>query len=154
MIANDLRNRACFGRITFILADGLGLALVWWDPLLGLAIYSINHWTVAIGLASRVSSKSRWWVFALMLLALGVTGFLWLAPTPAGNLLGAGLIFRWIDSSPQFLMTVMPIIVCVRLGQSFWHFIADRWCWRMSDPEIRAIVGRGLSLPPKLRLVA
>jgi hypothetical protein len=141
MIANELRNRACLGRITFILADGLGLALVWWEPLLGVAIYSINHWTVAIGLASRVSSKTRWWVFTLLLLVIGMTGFLWLSPTPAGNLLGAGLVFRLINPSPDFVMLVMPIVVCVRLGQSFMHFIHDRWLWKMSDPEIRATVG-------------
>src|SRR5712671_5548131 len=41
-------------RILLILTDAVGLALVFWSGLWGFAIWSVNHWLVAIGLSSHV----------------------------------------------------------------------------------------------------
>ena len=127
MIVREIRMGLCLPRLIFILADGLGLALMWWQPLIGLAIYSLNHWLVAIGLSSHVYSSRRYWAFALLMLAAGAIGFLWLIPSSNGNLL-----------------RMIPILVGARLGLGLTHFLYDRWLWKFGDPHVRATIGTDL----------
>ena len=137
MLWRELRIGFCLPRFVFILADGLALALIWWQPIIGVAVYSLNHWLVAIGLSSHVYSARRLraraggWLFALAMLMAGAIGFLWLIPTPNGTLL-----------------RVIPIVVSTRLGLGFVHFLYDRWVWKMTDPRVRATIGRDLLEPP------
>lgn len=97
-----------------------------WVFFLMIGVISLNHWLVEIGLCGRVSGHPG--IFVLVVLLLGACGFLWLVPTPNGN-----------------LMHVVPIIISARVGLSFVHFLYDRWIWRMSDPEIRAIIAPALA---------
>jgi hypothetical protein len=113
-------------RLIFILTDGFALALVWWNPLVGFAVYSVNHWLVAIGLSSHVS-PFRPWVFAGAMFLIGSIGFLWLNPSQNGNILRA-----------------VPIVVCARVGLGFVHFLYDRWIWKFSNPAVRATIGNDL----------
>jgi hypothetical protein len=143
MLGREIRVGFCLPRFVFILADGLGLALIWWQPIIGMAVYSLNHWLVAIGLSSHVYAGRRFpggrppwravargWAFALAMLMVGAAGYLWLIPTPGGTLLRA-----------------IPIVVSARLGLGLVHFVYDRWVWKLSDPRVRATIGRDLFAP-------
>jgi hypothetical protein len=130
MLWREIRAGFCLPRLVFILTDGLALALIWWQPIIGVAVYSLNHWLVAIGLSSHVCCARWYWVFALAMLLVGAVGFLWLIPTPNGNLL-----------------RVIPIVVSARLGLGFAHFVYDRWLWKMTDQRVRATIGRDLFEP-------
>jgi hypothetical protein len=58
----------------------------------------------------------------------------------------------------------VPVVLSLRFGLSFAHFLYDRHIWKMGDPEIRAIIGPafaprtvGVSFAPsprRLRTVA
>jgi hypothetical protein len=126
MVWREIRMGMCLPRLIFILTDGLALAMVWWNPLVGVAVYSVNHWLVAIGLSSHVS-PFRPWVFAGAMLLAGAIGFLWLMPTQHGNMFRA-----------------VPIVVCARFGLGFVHFLYDRWIWKLSNPAVRATIGNDL----------
>ncbi|MBV8486282.1 MAG: hypothetical protein JO077_25825 [Verrucomicrobia bacterium] len=123
-------------RSVFILSDGFGLALIWWQPIIGMAVYSVNHWLVAIGLSSHVYSarclrfRAGAWLYTLAMLMAGAIGFFWLIPTPNGTVL-----------------RVIPIVVSARLGFGFVHFLYDRWIWKMTDPRVRETIGRDLFEP-------
>jgi hypothetical protein len=137
MLSREFRVGFCLPRFIFILADGLALALIWWQPIIGIAVYSVNHWVVAIGLSSHVYSarclrfRTGAWLYTLAMLMAGAIGFLWLIPTPNGTL----------------LRVVIPVVVSARLGFGFVHFLYDRWVWKMADPRVRATIGRDLFEP-------
>jgi hypothetical protein len=65
-----------------------------------------------------------------MLLLDGV-GFVWASPTPPGN-----------------VIRIVPVIICARIGLGFVHFLYDRWLWKLSDPRVRATIGRDLVANP------
>ena len=131
MLFREMKTGLCVPRLVFILTDGLALAVIWWQPIIGITVYSLNHWLVAIGLSSHVYSGRWHWAFALAMLLFGAVGFFWLIPTPNGTLL-----------------RVIPIVVSARLGLGFAHFLYDRWLWKMTDPRVRATIGRDLFKPP------
>jgi hypothetical protein len=130
MLWRDIRAGFSLPRLIFIMTDGLALALIWWQPLIGVTVYSLNHWLVAIGLSSHVCCARWHWAFALAMLLIGAVGFLWLIPTPNGTLL-----------------RVIPITVSARLGLGFAHFLYDRWLWKMDDQHVRATIARNLFEP-------
>jgi hypothetical protein len=118
-----------FPRSVLILTDGLTLALIWWQPIIGTGVYSINHWLVAIGLASK-EAPIRWWLFALGLVVAGGVGLVFLTPTSLGIRLGIGFLLRWSGPMPYNTMTIVfPIIVCARLANGIVHFLYDKWVW-------------------------
>jgi hypothetical protein len=43
----ELRIGFCLPRFVFILAGGLALALIWWQPIIEIAAYSLNYRLVA-----------------------------------------------------------------------------------------------------------
>jgi hypothetical protein len=93
--------------------------------LLCVGVFSFNHWLVAIGLSSRVSRHT--WVFIAAMLVVGAVGFVWMIPTSNGP-----------------MIRVIPVIICARMGLGFVHFLYDRWVWKLSDPLVRATIGRDL----------
>jgi hypothetical protein len=119
------------------------------SPELGVVVYCVlfvNHWVVAIGLSSRVEAASgtcrplaRALVFALGILLLGGIGFVWSAPAWIWRAWGYS-IPAW---EPDYMLIshVVPVVLSLRFGLSFVHFLYDRHVWRMSDPEVRAIIG-------------
>ena len=99
-----------------------------WFGFLIFGLISVTHWLVAIGLTSLVSRRSRWmWVGSL--LVVGAVGFVWKAATPHGDVLRA-----------------LPLILSFRFGLGLVHFIYDRKLWRLSDPQMRTIIGPALGL--------
>jgi hypothetical protein len=99
----------------------------WTLGLICIGVFSFNHWIVAIGLCGRASRHA--WLFIAAVLAAGAIGFVWIIPTPQGN-----------------LVRVIPVIIAARIGLGLVHFLYDRWIWKMSDPAVRATIGRTLIL--------
>jgi hypothetical protein len=148
MLARELWIGNGLPRLFFILADGLGLALMWWQPMIGMAVYSINHWLAAIGLASH-AAPVRGWLFVSGMLVLGTVGLLFLTPTPMGTFLSVGSGLQWLHPiSEAGTWIVAPMLVCARLGNGIVHFLYDGWCYKFSDPRVRATIGRALFEPP------
>jgi hypothetical protein len=136
----------CLPRILLILTDGLGLGLVFISPLINLAVYSVNHWLVAIGLSSHVGAnhwarmrgEMRWyrsqWALALGLLVISVSCYCMLFTS-----------FTW---DRGFVVRVTTTAVGLRIGISFIHFLYDRWIWKLSDPRVRTTIGRDFEANP------
>jgi len=142
------------------------------SPALGVVFYSIffvNHWVVAIGLPSHVEAaldgswpRLRAWGFALGVLLLGGIGFMWSAPAWVWRARG----YPIPGHAPDYALIshVVPVVLSLRFGLSFVHFLYDRNIWKMSDPEIRALIGPAFGAPmaglspvpnrPRLRSVA
>jgi hypothetical protein len=128
-------------RILFILTDSAGLALIFWSGLWGFAIWSLNHWLVAIGLSGHVFGRGAWRRELLFV----------------AGLVGAGMVVFWlvfgsgvnIDTlfDPRFVVTATMVAMSVRYGVAFTHFLYDRWLWQFSNPEIRATIGKAFAAP-------
>ena len=102
----------------------------WWAGLattIMIGFVSVNHWIVDIGMSGRVARHG--WVFVVSILSLGVIGFAWIIPTPNGT-----------------VIRMIPSIICARLGLGFVHFLYSRWVWQLSDPQVRATIGRDLAI--------
>jgi len=120
----------CLPRVLFIFTNAVGLVLVFWQGLWGFAIIAVNHWLVAIGLSSHVYSVHRDRppiVFAAVLIIAGVLGF--------------ALLFV---SFPTLTIKVTMPAVGLRIGLGFVHFLYDRWIYKLSDPQVRATIGRDI----------
>jgi hypothetical protein len=125
-------------RMLFIGADAVGLALVSLSGLWGFAIWSVNHWLVAIGLSSHVYAVHRGRsevVFIAGLVAAGVVLF-WL-------IFGSGVNLHTVFD-PRFVVRTTMIALSLRYGFAFTHFLYDRWLWQLSNSEVRATIGKNL----------
>jgi hypothetical protein len=113
----------CLGLTAF----GMGaLPLLLFDQRLSLlltGVFSFSHWLTDIGLSSRVSRHP--WLFISIVLAMGSVGFLWMVPR--------------VD---HMATRVIPTVLTARWGLGFVHFLYSRWVWSISDPKIRATIGR------------
>jgi hypothetical protein len=138
MSAMLLRETRLTPRILFILADGLGLMLFLQSGLWGFAIWSVNHWLVALGLSSHVyavHSRRSATPFVAGLLVAGI-GVFWL-------IFGSGLNLATLFD-PTFVVRTTMIAMSVRYGVAFTHFLYDRWLWQFSNPDVRATIGKNL----------
>ena len=125
-------------RMAFIMTDGLGMILAFRFGLWGFAIIGLNHWLVAIGLASHVHAnhaRSSPWPFALAVVAAGFVLFCLLF-VDLRRLPTVGL------STAALCFTVTT--VGFRLGLGFVHFLYDRWIYKLSDPQVRATIGHNM----------
>lgn len=125
-------------RMAFIMTDGLGMILAFRFGLWGFATIGLNHWLVAIGLASHVHAnhaRSSPWPFALAVVAAGFVLFCLLF-VDLRRLPTVGL------STAALCFTVTT--VGFRLGLGFVHFLYDRWIYKLSDPQVRATIGHNM----------
>jgi hypothetical protein len=99
----------------------------WARLIVATGMIGVNHWVVAIGLSARVVSHA--WAFVPGILLAGAVGFLWTVPTASANLL-----------------RIVPVVLSARIGLSFVHYLYDRWVWKLSDPRVRATIGRELGM--------
>lgn len=116
----------CVGSTAAIMAGVPLLHLEWWKWVALVAI-DFNHWLVDIGLSSRVSRC--WWLFIAAVAALGCVGFAWKVPRSDGI-------------ATMFL----PWVVKTRWGVGIAHFLYSGLIWKLSDPRVRATIGRELGL--------
>jgi hypothetical protein len=126
------------------------------------AMIFVNHWAVAIGLPGSVEAsleeswpRARAWAFVLGVLLLGGSGFVWSAPAWVWRARGFSLPAH--VSEYMLIAHVVPVVLSLRYGLSFVHFLYDRHIWKMSDPEIRAILapafgGRVVAAPVAVKL--
>jgi type IV secretory pathway TrbD component len=143
MMWREVRFGTCVPRQILILTDGLAMILIWFAGLWGFAILSLNHWLVAIGLAAHVHANDRRRAstlpFALTLIILGLAVF-------------AMLFIRHAAPSPAMLGFTVTA-VGLRLGLGFVHFLYDRWIYKLSNPRVRATIGKDI-FPPIRELKA
>jgi hypothetical protein len=92
---------------------------------------SVNHWVTDIRLSWRASSRS--WVVASSLLVLAPVAFLW-SPMPVPE----GIILRRMEGA------VIALYGIRLFGLGFVHFLYSRWIWKLSDPLVRATIGRDI----------
>ena len=98
---------------------------------------SVNHWITDIGLSWRVSGRSWIFVCAIVLVAAPLS-FLW-NPLPIPQ----GIILRRMEGA------VLAIYGIRLFGVGFVHFLYSRWVWKLSDPLVRATIGRDLLSVPR-----
>jgi hypothetical protein len=113
----------CLGLVIFFVEVMRHITHSLWVMLFVTGLVSVNHWVVDLGLSVRVAGR----MFLPGVLALGLIGFVWMVPSPGGQ-----------------MIRMIPWIICVRLGLGFVHFLYSRWVWRLSDPLVRATIGRDL----------
>jgi hypothetical protein len=112
--------------MTLMLAPGI------WGAL---AINATNHWLTAIGLSAHVSGKHSGRSPLIFAGAVMVAGFaLWTGVFWNGK-------FDW--NLRHVIMISVPIM-SARFGLGFWHFLQDRWVWKLSDPQVRETIGADL----------
>lgn len=113
-------------RILFVATLGLAPIAAFWAGLWVFAIILVNHWLVAIGLASTVQARGDGRVFVYSAIGLIFVG---------------AVLFAAIFLGPDLTMHLTAWAIGFRIGLGFVHFLYDRWIYR--SPEIKfAVIGR------------
>lgn len=136
MLWREMRVGFCLPRVLLILTDGLGMIMAFQHGLWGFAMITVNHWLVAIGLASHVWANHRSrspYLFALGLMAVGM-GLFCLLFADFGKLPSAG----FVAAALHFTVTAVGL----RLALGFVHFLYDRWLWKLSAAQVRETIGK------------
>jgi len=161
-----LAPRPSLPRMAYVLALAamVLMALVARDPFLFLVLWSVQHWSAAMGLTSLAAgggdtpSGTRWqrllaavnrrgWA---VLLVLGVISALLLplleVEAVSDDYVYADRLFGeaawWLRSSP-----FVPALLALGFASGFIHYLLDRAAFRFSSPEVRQ-AARGLLQPP------
>ena len=139
------------------------LALVAREPFLFIVLWSVQHWSAAMGLASLVAAggehagatrAQRWlaainrrrWAVLLVLAALSAL----LLPLMEVEAVSDEYVYAdrlvgdaawWLRSSP-----FVPVLLALGFATGFVHYLLDRAAFRFSSPEVRR-AARGLLLP-------
>jgi hypothetical protein len=166
MLRVELRSqRPSLPRVAYVLGvSGMVLfAFLARDPFLFIVVWSIQHWSAAMGLTSLVTSRgqppsaARWqrllapinrrgWA---VLFVLAVVSALLLpileVQAVSDEYAYADRIFGdvalWLRSSP-----FVPILLALGFASGFVHYVLDRAAFRFSSPEVRQ-AARGLLQP-------
>jgi len=163
MLRVELRSqRRSLQRVAYVLGvSAMGLfAFLARDPFLFIVLWSVQHWSAAMGLASLAASggaqasgthwqrllapiNRRGWA---VLLVLGVVSTLLLpvmeVEAVSDEYAYADRIFgdaaRWLRSSP-----FVPALLALGFAAGFIHYLLDRAAFRFSSPDVRQ-AARGL----------
>jgi len=163
MLRAELRSqRPSLQRVAYVLGVSAMVlfAFLARDPFLFIVLWSVQHWSAAMGLASLVASggaqapgahwqrllapiNRRSWA---VLLLLAVVSLLLLpvleVQAVADEYAYADRIFgdaaRWLRSSP-----FVPALMALGFATGFIHYLLDRATFRFSSPEVRQ-AARGL----------
>jgi hypothetical protein len=128
MVAHEIVNGS-LPRVIFSATLALGIMASFWSGLWAFAIISINHWLVAIGLAS--AAHSRWDGRRFALAAAGL------------SLVGA-ILFSVLFLRLDLTLRLTAWAVGFRIGLGFVHFVYDRWIYKSSAPFVRGAIGKAL----------
>jgi hypothetical protein len=163
MLGAELRSkRASLPRMAYVLGVSLMVltAFAARDPFAFIVLWSVQHWSAAMGLASLAAGGpaqepgTRWqrllapinkrgWA-VLLVLALASTLLLPVLEVEAvsDEYVYADRIFGeaawWLRSSP-----FVPALLALGFASGFIHYVLDRATFRFSSPEVRQ-AGRGL----------
>lgn len=163
MLYAELRSqRASLQRVAYVVSVSsmVLLAFLVRDPFLFIVLWSVQHWSAAMGLASLTASggvqapRTRWqqllapinrrgWA---VLLVLAVASALLLpvleVEAVTDEYAYADRIFgeaaRWLRSS-----TFVPVLLALGFATGFIHYLLDRAVFRFSSPDVRQ-AARGL----------
>jgi hypothetical protein len=84
----------------------------------------INHQLAAIGLCAHVWGRHY------------NRSPMWFAATAVA----VGALFAWVFLNLPAVIAITVIGLRVAIG--FVHFLYDRWIWKLSDPQVRATIGK------------
>jgi hypothetical protein len=163
MLRGELRSqRPSLQRVAYVLGVSAMVlfAFLARDPFLFIVLWSVQHWSAAMGLASLAASggvqacgthwqrllapiNRRGWA---VLLVLGVVSTLLLpvmeVEAVSDEYAYADRIFgdaaRWLRSSP-----FVPALLALGFAAGFIHYLLDRAAFRFSSPDVRQ-AARGL----------
>lgn len=163
MLVAELRSsRPSLPRTAYVLAVAtmVLLAFLTRDPFLFLVIWSVQHWSAAMGLASLAAAggdrapatgwqrvlepvNRRGWAVLLVLAVVSTLLLPALEVEAAGDsyvyadrIFGAAAL--WLRSSP-----LVPALLALGFATGFIHYVLDRAAFRFSSPEVRR-AARGL----------
>jgi hypothetical protein len=166
MLAVELRSRRPSApRAAYVLGMSATVLLAYLarDPFLFIVLWSVQHWSAAMGLSSLVAAggapaqPGRWQTLVdpinrrswAVVLVLCVAGTLLLPVLEveavsdeyayADRIFGEGA--RWLRSSP-----LVPLLLALGFASGFIHYLLDRATFRFSSPEVRN-AARGLLQP-------
>lgn len=88
---------------------------------------SFAHWITDIGLTG--ARVRRWWAFLAVVLLVGLTGFIWKGVSVGGGLQAAHTVAVGV-----------PLLLGLRYGLGFVHFLYSRWVWQLRDPLVHAAI--------------
>lgn len=139
LVAMVVRDAAISGRWwTPRIMFAMSQALCFLSPgLLMMAANSVNHWLIAIGLASHVDGRTHNrspLIFAVIVILLGIALFwalFWKAGTP------------WSWNLRTMIDLALPY-AGFRLALGFVHFRYDRDLYRFSSSQVRETIGAAL----------
>jgi len=163
MVGAELRSpRPSLPRVAYVLgvAAMVLLAFLARDPFLFIVLWSVQHWSVAMGLASLAASggdqvaTTRWqrllapinrrgWAVLLVLALISAL----LLPVMEVEAVGDDYVYAdrifgdaawWLRSSPY-----VPALLALGFASGFIHYVLDRAAFRFSSPEVRQ-AARGL----------
>jgi hypothetical protein len=122
MVAYEIVNGS-LPRAVFTGTFALGVMTGFWAGLWVFAILLLNHWLVAIGLASAVHSRWEMHRFALAAATLSLVG---------------EVLFARLFSRPDLMLRLTTWALRFRFG--FVHYLYDRWIYKFSDPPVGATI--------------
>jgi hypothetical protein len=156
LVGAELRaSRPSLPRLAYILgvASMVLLAVVARDPFVFIVVWSVQHWSAALGLASLAASggaqtppagrgllasvNRRGWAVLLVLAAVSVLLFPVLeVEAVTDEYAYADRIYgeagRWLRTSPY-----VPALLALGLATGFIHYLLDRSAFRFSSPGVR-----------------
>jgi hypothetical protein len=163
MLRVELRSqRPSLPRVAYVLGVSAMVlfAFLARDPFLFIVLWSVQHWSAAMGLASLAASgevqapgahwqrllapiNRRGWA-VLLVLAVVSTVLLPVMEVQAvsdeyayaDRIFGAAA--RWLRSSP-----FVPVLLALGFASGFIHYLLDRAAFRFSSPDVRR-AARGL----------
>jgi hypothetical protein len=154
----SLRTPTTLPRAIFILSTGLAPVAIFINTPLSLGMTFLNHWTVAIGLATHAASNhkalnsanGKRWYQSYFILYLGLVLVALPASYTIANTGGAESISNSF-SSMTALTTFVTTLFGLRMGTSYVHYLYDRYVYQFRDPAVGKSIGRDLMVYPPLR---
>ncbi|HEX5004125.1 MAG TPA: hypothetical protein VFV65_02360 [Gemmatimonadales bacterium] len=155
-------SRPSFPRVAYVLGVSAMVlfAFLARDPFLFLVLWSVQHWTAAMGLTSLAASggdrapatgwqrvmepiNRRGWAVLLVLAVISTLLLPALEVEAVGDSYAYadriyGAAATWLRSSP-----FVPVLLALGFATGFVHYLLDRAAFRFSSPEVRQ-AARGL----------
>jgi hypothetical protein len=95
-----------------------------------MAVVDWAHWLSDIGLSTFVTRRR-----SVFLGGVALLGFL-------------GFVYKHYDVTnhavPSVALSLVSLAISLRFCAGFIHFLYSRWVWKLSDPQVRATIGRDL----------
>ncbi|RLB49439.1 MAG: hypothetical protein DRJ42_21005 [Deltaproteobacteria bacterium] len=160
LVAMELRTgRASLPRMLYLLSISVVVLTAFWvHPFVFVVLWTVQHWTAAMGLAVVVAQgnpdpgPSLWYRFwhrvnarpwrVLVFLMLASTALL---PVMEVEAVDAGArysqrLFPWVADALR-TSPLVPALVALGFVTAFLHYQLDRAVFRLSDPEVREAAG-------------